>query len=109
MTDAGADSGQRVTDVIADNVIQIKTVSGDVTVLVNRPLYRLERSAGEPTGLSMEEARAQPSRMLLARHEVVPFSPRRNKFPEMAVELAARADPGISAARHGPGGRARRV
>ena len=103
MTGTGAESGQLVTGVVADNVIQIKDVTGDVTVLVNRPLYRLEQLAGERAGLSVEQARAQPSRMLLARFEVVPFAGRRG-FLQRLLGWLQEAGPVSVRLVHGPGG-----
>jgi hypothetical protein len=66
-------SGQQVTGPVNGPVYQLKDIGGDVTFLQNRPFYRLERLASQPARLSAEDARAQPSRMLHARYEVVPF------------------------------------
>ena len=59
------------------------------------PLYRLEGLADKPAALTVEQARAQPSRMLLARHEIVPFAGRR--LPAAFVRVAASGRPSLGA------------
>ena len=89
MTSTSPDPGQQVTGVVANNVIQIRDVGGDVTVLMNRPAYRLEGLADRHRALSAEQARAQPSRMLLARYEIVPFTGRSGFLQRLSEWLQA--------------------
>ena len=74
-----------------------------ITQQVNQPLYRLEGLADRPAALSLEQARAQPSRMLLARYEIVPFTGRGDFLLQLSNWLQA-ADPVSVRLVHGSGG-----
>jgi tetratricopeptide (TPR) repeat protein/transcriptional regulator with XRE-family HTH domain len=88
-----------------NDIREALTRVGDVPAVSagNRPLYRLEQLAGEPAGLGVEEARAQPSRMLLARYEIVPFAGR-DGFLQRLSDWLRGADPVSARLVHGPGG-----
>ncbi|MCX4094624.1 tetratricopeptide repeat protein [Nocardia sp. alder85J] len=62
--------------VVIGDVVQVAGVTGDVTLGTRRPPYRIEEYPGEPTPLAVDIARAQPSRLLLPQHRVVPFAGR---------------------------------
>src|ERR1019366_1980279 len=73
----GGGGGQAVTgSVVLGEVIQIQHVGGNVSVTLSRPTYRVEEFPAVPAGLPVAQARAQPSRLLLARYELVPFTGR---------------------------------
>ncbi|MFE0594084.1 tetratricopeptide repeat protein [Micromonospora echinospora] len=57
-------------------VIQIRDVAGNVTVVADRPPYQIGDFAPGAVPLPVGTARRQPSRLLLARHQVVPFTGR---------------------------------
>ena len=64
----GGGGGQAVTgSVVLGEVIQIQHVGGNVSVTLSRPTYRVEEFPAVPAGLPVAQARAQPSRLLLAR------------------------------------------
>lgn len=68
--------------VVYGSVVQVSGVTGDVSVAGGEPpLYRVEAFPQARTRLTVEEARAQPARLLLARQGIVPFTGR-------AAELA---------------------
>jgi hypothetical protein len=96
-------SGQQVTGPVNGPVYQLKDIGGDVTFLQNRPFYRLERLASQPARLSAEDARAQPSRMLHARYEVVPFVGRSDLLGRLTEWLEEAAAVSVRLV-HGPGG-----
>ncbi|GGN90618.1 hypothetical protein GCM10010112_76140 [Actinoplanes lobatus] len=58
------------------DVVQITDVRGAVTVSTVKPPYRVAVMPTALRPLTVEQARAQPSRLLLARHQVVPFTGR---------------------------------
>ena len=62
-----------------------------ITQQVVQPPYRLEGLADRPAALSREQARAQPSRMLLARYEIVPFTGRGGFLLQLSEWLQAAA------------------
>ncbi|WP_424888249.1 tetratricopeptide repeat protein [Streptomyces sp. XH2] len=85
-------------------MVQVTGVTGDVSVTGGEsPLYRVDAFPSAPARLTVEEARAQPARLLLARQGVVPFTGR-------SAELARLAEwrdgaPSVSVLLlHGPGG-----
>ncbi|MEV0330198.1 tetratricopeptide repeat protein [Micromonospora echinospora] len=57
-------------------VIQIRDVVGNVTVVADRPPYQIGDFTPGAVLLPVGAARRQPSRLLLARHQVVPFTGR---------------------------------
>ncbi|WP_276328531.1 tetratricopeptide repeat protein [Micromonospora echinospora] len=57
-------------------VIQIRDVAGNVTVVADRPPYQIGDFTPGAVPLPVGTARRQPSRLLLARHQVVPFTGR---------------------------------
>ncbi|WP_416905381.1 tetratricopeptide repeat protein [Micromonospora echinospora] len=57
-------------------VIQIRDVVGNVTVVADRPPYQIGDVTPGAVLLPVGAARRQPSRLLLARHQVVPFTGR---------------------------------
>ncbi|GIF62224.1 hypothetical protein Ais01nite_02590 [Asanoa ishikariensis] len=70
--------------VFGDN-IQISGVGGNVTISLDRPPYRVVPADDAPLPLTVERARAQPSRLLLARHQVVPFTGREHTLDTLAA------------------------
>jgi tetratricopeptide (TPR) repeat protein len=82
-------SGQSVSDsYIAGDNIHISDVAGDVIISDSRAPYRIDESIAV-VALSPEQARAQPSRLLLARHEIVPFVGRTEELSELTDWLAS--------------------
>jgi len=74
---APAGAGQVVAGgIVFGPVVQVRDVSGDVTVVADRPPYRIDRLRPGAVPLAAGTAREQPSRLLLARHQVVPFTGR---------------------------------
>ena len=81
----GGGGGQAVTgSVVLGEVIQIQHVGGNVSVTLSRPTYRVEEFPAVPAGLPVAQARAQPSRLLLARYELVPFTGRAGLVTELS-------------------------
>ncbi|MCG5439023.1 tetratricopeptide repeat protein, partial [Micromonospora foliorum] len=69
-----ANTGQQVTDsIVFGPVIQIRDIAGTVTVVADRPPYQVEAFEPGAVPLPAGVARRQPSRLLLARHQMVPF------------------------------------
>ena len=102
---AGDRAGQSVTgSVVVGDVIQLANVSGSVGVTLTRPLYRVEGLAAVRGGLSVDRARAQPSLLLSARYEVVPFTGRVNLLQELADWLCEETSPVSVRLVYGPGG-----
>jgi tetratricopeptide (TPR) repeat protein len=78
-------AGHTVRDsVVLGDVVQLSGVDGDVTISRERPPYRLSEVPAAAIPLSEERARAQPSRLLLARHRIVPFAGRRALLHDLA-------------------------
>ncbi|MEV4408286.1 tetratricopeptide repeat protein [Actinoplanes sp. NPDC049598] len=75
--------------------VQISGVGGDVTVSSDRPPYRVTAAENEPVPLSAARARAQPSRLLLARHRIVPFAGRRDTLDQLAAWMSGDAPIGV--------------
>ncbi|GAA1613925.1 tetratricopeptide repeat protein [Actinoplanes couchii] len=71
--------------VVFGDDIRITHVGGDVTISVDRPVYRVTPAVIVPVVISASQARAQPSRLLLARHQVVPFTGRDRALEELAT------------------------
>ena len=79
-------AGQSVTgSVVFGSIIQVSGVDGDVTISSGSPPpYRVANMDPTRVPLSPEQARAQPSRLLLARHQVVPFTGRDAELGDLA-------------------------
>jgi hypothetical protein len=95
---------QLVTEsVVLGDVIQIRDVGGNISVQLTRPAYRVMDFPARPAALTVEQARAQPSRLLVARYEVVPFAGRAGLLAELSGWLR---EDGAASVRliHGPGG-----
>ncbi|MEV0902978.1 tetratricopeptide repeat protein [Actinoplanes sp. NPDC049802] len=77
---------QTVTgSVVFGDVVQVADVGGDVTIVSReRPLYRVTAAEVAAVPLAPERARAQPSRLLAARHRIVPFTGRAAELGELA-------------------------
>ncbi|QKW12212.1 hypothetical protein [Verrucosispora sp. NA02020] len=71
--------------VVFGDVVQISGVDGDVLVSRNPPPYQVVAADDRPVSLSVARARAQPSRLLLARHQIVPFTGRENTLDRLAA------------------------
>ncbi|MGK5682410.1 tetratricopeptide repeat protein [Actinoplanes sp. URMC 104] len=97
-------TGQIVTgSVVFGDVVQVTGVDGDVTVSLDRPPYQVVQADGKAVPVSVEEARAQPSRLLLARHQIVPFTPRDRTGGALDAWVAG-AEPVAALLVHGAGG-----
>ncbi|PWR14768.1 hypothetical protein DKT69_14555 [Micromonospora sicca] len=83
--------------------IQISHVGRDVTVSLDRPPYRVTPADSTPVALSVQKARLQPSRLLLARHQVVPFTGRKRTLDELAAWISG-DEPVAGLLVHGAGG-----
>lgn len=89
--------------VVFGDVIQVLGVGGNVTIATDRPPYRVMESQSSLMALTIERALRQPSRMLLARHGIVPFVGRNDERAELLRWLSG--DEIVSAQLvHGPGG-----
>ncbi|SCL31669.1 hypothetical protein GA0074692_3157 [Micromonospora pallida] len=99
-----ARAGQAVTaSMVFGPVIQIRDVGGNVTVVADRPPYQVGDFTPGAVPLSVDTARRQPSRLLLARHQVVPFTGRDTELDALSTWLS---DPELVSVRlvHGAGG-----
>src|SRR5688572_27779941 len=63
----------------------VSGVGGNVTIATERPPYRVEAFPTVVETVPVEQARQQPSRLLLARHQVVPFTGRDADMAEVAA------------------------
>ncbi|MEU4559494.1 tetratricopeptide repeat protein [Actinoplanes sp. NPDC023936] len=98
------DAGQTVTgSVVFGDIIMIAGAGGDVTISRDRPPYRVVPADHTPVPLPAARARSQPSRLLLARHQIVPFSGRERTLDGLA-EWAGGDDPVSALLVHGAGG-----
>jgi tetratricopeptide (TPR) repeat protein len=98
------EGGQSVAgSVVLGDVVQIRDVGGNVSVRLARPVYRAGEFPAVREAVPAAVARAQPSRLLLARYELVPFAGRAGLLGELAGWLA---EPGPGSVRliYGPGG-----
>lgn len=78
------DADQAVTNsIVFGDVVQISRVSGNVTVAADRPMYQIEQFVHNAIPIDVEAARTRPSRLLLARHEVVPFTGRDSHLAQL--------------------------
>ena len=94
---------QSVRDAVVIGDVIMVSAAGDVRISTEQRRYHLAPFDPRPAGLAADRARRQPSRLLLPRHRIVPFSGRddelrslRDWFDEpdrVAVRLV-----------HGPGG-----
>ncbi|MBW6433744.1 tetratricopeptide repeat protein [Actinoplanes hulinensis] len=97
-------SGQVVTgSVVFGDVVQITDVGGDVTVNPSPRPYRVEPATAEATELTPDRARAQPSRLLLARYQVVPFTGRTRTLDDLDTWISG-PDPVAARLVHAAGG-----
>ncbi|MBW6434782.1 DUF3856 domain-containing protein [Actinoplanes hulinensis] len=77
---------QTVTgSVVFGDVVQVANVGGDVTISPDRPAYRVTAAQVAAVPLDREDARRRPSRLLAARHRVVPFTGRDAELDELAA------------------------
>ncbi|MFJ8689577.1 tetratricopeptide repeat protein [Micromonospora wenchangensis] len=97
-------AGQAVTgSVVFGDTVQIAGVDGDVTVSMDRPPYQVTTADDAPVPLSAVRARAQPSRLLLARHQIVPFTGRERTLDRLAAWVGG-DEPVAALLVHGAGG-----
>ncbi|MBO3741211.1 tetratricopeptide repeat protein [Actinoplanes flavus] len=89
--------------VVFGDVVMVQGVRGDVTISLDRPPYRVAQEMVRAVPLSAADARAQPSRMLLARHRIVPFTGRDGMLSDLAGWLAGEAPLAVRLI-HAPGG-----
>ncbi|MGW1058194.1 tetratricopeptide repeat protein [Micromonospora rubida] len=81
--------GQTVTSsVLFGDVIQVSHVKGNVTISTDRPPYRIA-SAATPVPPGRDEAQAQPSRLLLPCHQIVPFTGQQPALAAMAEWISS--------------------
>ncbi|MEH0828305.1 MULTISPECIES: tetratricopeptide repeat protein [unclassified Micromonospora] len=96
--------GQSTTRaIVIGDLIQIEGVQGNVTIAAHRPPYRVEAFPVDPAPLSAERARQQPSRLLLTRHQVVPFAGRDDELTDLRQWLES-SDRISVRLLHAPGG-----
>jgi len=101
---SGIGANQSVAgSVVLGDVVQIQNVDGNVSVTLSRPVYRVGGFPEVRGALTVEQARAQPSRLLLARYELVPFAGRAALVREL-VGWLREAGPVSVRLVHGPGG-----
>ncbi|MFI6226672.1 tetratricopeptide repeat protein [Micromonospora echinospora] len=84
-------------------VIQIRDVAGNVTVVADRPPYQIGDFTPGAVPLPVGTARRQPSRLLLARHQVVPFTGRDTELDALNTWLGG-AEPVSVRLVHAAGG-----
>ncbi|GGN76492.1 hypothetical protein GCM10010112_48680 [Actinoplanes lobatus] len=89
--------------VVFGDVVQITDVGGDVTVNPSPRPYRVAPAIVEAAELTADRARAQPSRLLLARHQVVPFTGRTRTLDELGTWITG-PDPVAARLIHAAGG-----
>jgi tetratricopeptide (TPR) repeat protein len=68
---------------VTGDLILVSGVGRDVRITTDRPPYRVGAFDALATPLSVQEAREQPSRLLLARYEVVPFVGRDEQLADL--------------------------
>ncbi|MEU2855213.1 hypothetical protein [Streptomyces syringium] len=86
------------------SVVQVTGVAGDVSITGGEPpLYRVDTFPSARTELTVEEARAQPARLLLARQGVVSFTGRSAELARLG-EWRDSTRPVSVLLLHGPGG-----
>jgi tetratricopeptide (TPR) repeat protein len=94
-----------VTDsVVLGNVIQIRELHGNLTVSFNQPGYHIEPFPPASQAPEHEHARGQPSRLLMARHEVVPFEGRQQVLADLSAWMTDKSPPISVRLIHAPGG-----
>ncbi|RZU11430.1 tetratricopeptide repeat protein [Kribbella rubisoli] len=84
-----ASASQSVSgSIVFGDVIQVRDVSGDVSGLAaGRTLYRIDGFRHESVPLSLQEVREQPSKLLLAHRQVVPFAGRGKQLGDLGAWL----------------------
>jgi hypothetical protein len=101
MSEAG---GQRVEGaVIGGHNIQIGSVAGDITLMLDRPGYRLEL-LGPSAPPRIPRAQRLPSHLLDAQREVVPYRPRPGDQKELVSWRDDGDEPVSVMLLHGAGG-----
>ncbi|MEV0900430.1 tetratricopeptide repeat protein [Actinoplanes sp. NPDC049802] len=90
--------------VVFGDVVQITGVGGDVTIISRQPPpYRVVPVEVRPVQVRVGQARAQPSRLLLARHQIVPFTGRQHTLKALA-DWSHAAEPVAARLIHATGG-----
>ena len=94
---------QSVRDAVVIGDVIMVSATGDVRISTEQRRYHLAPLGPQPAGLSADRARRQPSRLLLPRHRIVPFSGRDDELRSLREWFD---EPDRVAVRlvHGPGG-----
>ncbi|MEV7624624.1 hypothetical protein [Actinoplanes sp. NPDC089786] len=89
--------------IVFGDVISVEHVGRDVIISKQRPPYRFESFPMDAVPLAAGQARRQPSRLLLARHQIVPLVGRDDELADVCRWLDS---PGQVRLRlvHAPGG-----
>jgi hypothetical protein len=97
--------GQSATgNVVFGDIVQVSDVGGDVSVVSRQPPpYRVVLADDRPVPVSVGRAGAQPSRLLLARHQIVAFTGRQATLDSLAA-WSAGVEPVAARLIHAPGG-----
>ncbi|MBB4752791.1 tetratricopeptide repeat protein [Actinoplanes lobatus] len=91
-------------NLVFGDIVQIAHVGGDVTIVSRQPPpYRVVPADDRPVPVSADRARAQPSRLLLARHQIVPFTGRQRTLDSLAT-WSDGSEPVAARLIHAPGG-----
>ncbi|QPP07332.1 ATP-binding protein [Streptomyces bathyalis] len=94
---------QVVNSTVADSVVQISGTGRDVHVRFGARNYRVNNQLPTPARLTVQQARAQPARLLHARHQLVSFTGRASELRTLSNWRDG--DAGISVLLlHGAGG-----
>jgi tetratricopeptide (TPR) repeat protein len=94
---------QSVRDAVVIGDVIMVSATGDVRISTEQRRYHLAPFGPPPAGLSADRARRQPSRLLLPRHRVVPFSGRDGELRSLR-DWFDEPDPVAVRLVHGPGG-----
>jgi tetratricopeptide (TPR) repeat protein len=89
---------------VLGDVIQVTEVHGDLTISFARPGYHLDLFPVAPAAPDHDRARRQPSRLLMARQEVVPFEGRDELLADLSNWLTSRTAQISVRLLHAPGG-----
>ena len=98
-----APSQQVSHSVVAGSVVQVAGAQGSVRVAVGAPRYRVSAQLPTPARLTVREARAQPARLLHARHQLVSFTGRATELRALSAWRDAEAGMSVLLL-HGAGG-----
>ncbi|MGC0312145.1 tetratricopeptide repeat protein [Kitasatospora acidiphila] len=78
---------------------------GTINVYQGKPTYRIEEFPAEPRRIRPRGLAAQPSRLLLSRHQVVPFTGRQAEIESLIEWRDDSEEPGLAVRLlYGPGG-----